>query len=434
MFFDGGYVYANLQQGAGNRFAIIDVSNPAAPTERGSDPLLSNEIFVIGERAYIASSNAVIPGLFILDIEDKDAPVRLSNTGTGVGLPWHIDVVGSYAYVGHWGGSVVIFDISDPENPTIEGMHPEGFDVQVVENRMYIVERGIEVGDGLRIVDVSDPSAPVDLGGVDLAHAQGLDVVEPYAYVAVEGYQQGGLHVIDVSDPTAPVEVGFTAVPAEATRVVVENGKAYVTEHDPMTGPGRLHVIDVSDAADPIPLGMYELPASAAKSVAPAYPVAYLGGWQDHLQVLNVECFPSLFRDGFGSGDTSRWSGVTGTCPPCNDAIGCREVDGKKIFVVPMDGSQNGANVCGANGYQCVGVPVLMPPEAACEEFHPDALVTSDLNGWKQAVWCDDDEGLACAGRTGCHHCPECVDTNLSCWTSGSTQLSELFVECICPG
>ncbi len=140
----------------------------------------------------------------------------------------------------------------------------------------------------------------------------------------------------------------------------------------------------------------------------------------------------SVFNDGFETGNTFRWSGGTDSCPPCTEDIGCRVVDGNNIFVVPMGLGQSGYDICSAQGYQCTGVPVMTPPESACLAFHPGADVSSDANGWRQAVWCNDDDGLACDGRVSCHHCPDCITTGLTCGTSNSVNLSELFVECVC--
>jgi len=140
----------------------------------------------------------------------------------------------------------------------------------------------------------------------------------------------------------------------------------------------------------------------------------------------------TIFDDGFEVGSAARWSGGTDICPPCTEDIGCRVVNGKNIFVVPMGLGQSGNGVCSAQGYQCVDAPVMIPPESACLAFHPGADVTFDSNGWRQAVWCNDDDGLACSGRIGCHHCPDCITTGLTCETENSTLLSELFVECVC--
>jgi hypothetical protein len=73
--------------------------------------------------------------------------------------------------------------------------------VNVVGNLAYIARGGA----GLQIVDVSDPAAPVAVGGFDLPYsASDVDVVDNFAYV-VNG---AGLYVLDVSDPAAPVAVG----------------------------------------------------------------------------------------------------------------------------------------------------------------------------------------------------------------------------------
>ena len=66
---------------------------------------------------------------------------------------------------------------------------------------------------GLRVIDVSTPSAPVEVGTHRHApgSSYGIAVSGGYAYVA-DG--DGGLRVIDVSTPSAPVEVGFVDTPA----------------------------------------------------------------------------------------------------------------------------------------------------------------------------------------------------------------------------
>jgi len=60
---------------------------------------------------------------------------------------------------------------------------------------------------GLRIIDVTDPDQPQEMGSVDTPGAA-FDVVVSgnVAYVADD---QGGLRMIDVSDPRSPHELGF---------------------------------------------------------------------------------------------------------------------------------------------------------------------------------------------------------------------------------
>jgi hypothetical protein len=111
------------------------------------------------------------------------------------------------------------------------------------------------VGPRVVVIDVSDPTAPRELGRsaplpgvvVDLA----VDGDTVYAIA-------GGLAVVDAGDPTAPAEIGFLALgeidpvygwvgPAD---IAVAEGVAYLTGNTDY-GYGRLNLVDVSDPSDP---------------------------------------------------------------------------------------------------------------------------------------------------------------------------------------
>ena len=84
---------------------------------------------------------------------------------------------------------------------------------------------------GLRVIDVSTPSAPVEVGFVDTPdRAWSVAVEGRYAYVVwgVSYPSEGGLLVIDVSTPSAPVEVGSVGGLGDARDVAVAGGYAYV--------------------------------------------------------------------------------------------------------------------------------------------------------------------------------------------------------------
>jgi hypothetical protein len=81
---------------------------------------------------------------------------------------------------------------------------------------------------GLRVIDVSDPAHPTEVGFYDTpGYARGVAVSGPYAYVADGG---SGLRVIDVSDPAHPTEVGFYDTPGYAYGVAVSGPYAYVAD------------------------------------------------------------------------------------------------------------------------------------------------------------------------------------------------------------
>ena len=81
---------------------------------------------------------------------------------------------------------------------------------------------------GLRVIDVSDPALPVEIGFVDTpGEATGVSVVGTLAYVADS---DSGVRVIDVSDPALPVEIGFLDTPDFANGVALVGTLAYVAD------------------------------------------------------------------------------------------------------------------------------------------------------------------------------------------------------------
>jgi hypothetical protein len=113
------------------------------------------------------------------------------------------------------------------------------------------------------VIDVSNPTAPVELGSVrpSSSYVEGVDVVGGLAYVADAS---SGLRVIDVSDPAAPVELGALAMPSSARDVEVVGGLAYVAA----AGSG-LRVIDVSDPAALFGAGRPPSPATSRSWAGP---------------------------------------------------------------------------------------------------------------------------------------------------------------------
>ncbi len=74
-----------------------------------------------------------------------------------------------------------------------------------------------DYGCGLRIIDISDPAAPVEIGSCDSVYdAMHVVVHGTYAYVASSAH---GMHSVDVSDPRNPVVAGV--FPALSTQGIL---------------------------------------------------------------------------------------------------------------------------------------------------------------------------------------------------------------------
>ena len=114
----------------------------------------------------------------------------------------------------------------------------DAYDVFVSDHLVLIAD-----GDsGLRIVDVSDPVAPVEVGHYqpDEGVTRGVHVVGGLAYLA----GGGGLRVVDISNPKSPREVS-SGKGTDGWSVYVEGRYAYVG------GSSSLQVYDVSVPSAP---------------------------------------------------------------------------------------------------------------------------------------------------------------------------------------
>jgi hypothetical protein len=118
--------------------------------------------------------------------------------------------------------------------------------ISIANSYAYVADRE----QGLRIVDVSEPASPTEVGSAITTYASGVAVAEDYAYV---GDGQAGLRVIDISDPANPSIIA-TLDTGYGVGVSVEGNYVYVTD---ISG-GGLYVVDVSDPTSPQQVGTFE--------------------------------------------------------------------------------------------------------------------------------------------------------------------------------
>jgi hypothetical protein len=150
---------------------------------------------------------------------------------------------------------------------------------------------------GLRIVNVSDPSNPVEIGFCSTPNiALGVAVSGSYAYVAAHS---AGLRVIDVSDPSNPVEVGHCDTPGNALNVVVSGTYAYVAN-----SVQGVRVVSISDPSNPTEVGYIDTPGNVY-DVAVFGSYAYVADFFYGMRVVDVTNPANPVEVGFaGSGFT----------------------------------------------------------------------------------------------------------------------------------
>ena len=209
-------------------------------------------------------------------------PISDSATGEEVPLPaleiiGHLggpckalDVVGGTAYIGQ-GPRLIVLDVSDPTHP-IEIGRSEVLPDQIVD---LVVQDGFayaaSVLHGVQILSVEDPSNPTRVGAATIAsRTEGVSVVGDTLYAA-NGYN--GLSIITVADKASPVQIA--SLPLESSRagaVAVSGDVAYLGMHG-----GGVQVVSVADPERPTEIGVFSIGST----------VVDLAIYRNHLYVID---------------------------------------------------------------------------------------------------------------------------------------------------
>jgi hypothetical protein len=184
--------------------------------------------------------------LDVIDITDPAHPVWKAHVGI-IGNGMDILIDGAYAYLTMKSGGLRIFDLSTPTAPVEIGSikaSPTEDDLALhlckVGNRVYVADEKF----GVVIYDVTDPRRPAKLGACPIGFGESVWVEGRYAYVTGGGT---GFQIFDILNPARPMLVGSLPPLVYSYDVQVADGYAYVTE-----GLGGLRVVDVRNPAAPV--------------------------------------------------------------------------------------------------------------------------------------------------------------------------------------
>jgi hypothetical protein len=277
--FVGSVLFVGIQRcvaesGAQAGLAIWDVSDPANPAElgfvptgRGSRGVHEFTVRQQGDRwiAYLAVPNSEISNdrlgdLRIVDVTDPRAPAPLVDWGArrdaglrvGTGRDCTPECRGQVpqaflhsvalspdartAYLSYWDLGVIMLDVSEPGAPRWLGRFAEPPASEGNTHSVALTASGALalVADetfgppwgGLRLVDVHDPSAPVQVGRFDTPDSAAGTRGGQYAYTihnplvddrnparAYLAWYADGVRMVDFSDPSRPTEIGAWVPP-----------------------------------------------------------------------------------------------------------------------------------------------------------------------------------------------------------------------------
>jgi hypothetical protein len=253
-----------------------------------TDPILLGEIrfpsgfiwdiFVKDTFTYVADYEE---GLRVINVSDPSSPAEIGFCET----PGHAQalwVQDTFAYIADNdynpsdNRGLRIIDISDPSSPTIVGSYNEPWayycnDVWVQDTIAYVA------GTGLRIINVSNPSSPYNISVFnDMLNFSRLYVRDTLAYTASFGFDTLFISIVNVADPSSPVEVGsyslnidFPYNVGEIGDIFVQDSLAYIAVFSLVIDPDScgLYIVNVSDPASMSEVGNYLTDGGRAQDV-----------------------------------------------------------------------------------------------------------------------------------------------------------------------
>jgi hypothetical protein len=252
---------------------IIDVSNPTAPQGIGAfAPPGSKDfwdVYVVGTTAYVADGypSGLSPALRIIDVSDPANPTQISSITlfadrTGWSRINWLSYKGNYIFYSNywaWGGTnppwggVRVIDVSNPSSPFIcaEIYEPwtetHGVFVSPTTNLLYLV------WDWQRFAtfDISNPCNPVLLNIWQAPGDSWGVALDPSRNIAYIGDGGGGLRIIDISDISFPKEISYRDTPCYARGIDVKTHPSGSTIAYVADACGGLRIIDVTDPQYP---------------------------------------------------------------------------------------------------------------------------------------------------------------------------------------
>ena len=205
-------------------------------------------------RFYFISTAAALAFIFSSATLQADAAIHEIGYIDTPSEAHHIVIRDGIAYVTDYEAGLRVIDVSDPTNPVEIGWLDtpgQARGIRIIENFAYIADGTA----GIRIVDISNPRSPRSISYLGVGDI--IDVELSGDFVFASDYE-GGLRVIDISDRDNLRQVIFLDTPGESIYMTLIGTTIYLTD-----GPSGIHLIDVSEPIRPYVIGTCNTPGYA---------------------------------------------------------------------------------------------------------------------------------------------------------------------------
>ena len=224
--------------------------------------------------------------------------------GGALSPAWDVKAHEGVLYVATGAQGLLIYDVSDPSAPALLGQHvTTGADAFISLHNIFLSPAGDVVyaintsssAADLRLIDVSDPASPREVGRFRAPGAGGVHDINVEQrdgrLIAYLNYLQGGLHILDVTDPSRVELLGSIAWAGGFSHSgwpFAAGGRRYYAHTDEGYDRG-VTVIDVTDPADPAVVARVQTrPGPSVHNVEVVDGLAYVSYYIDGLRVFDL--------------------------------------------------------------------------------------------------------------------------------------------------
>jgi hypothetical protein len=208
-----------------NSIYMVDISTPANPKILGHfDTNLMMDFEVKNRIIYLTG----IYYFGIVDATDPANPVFLKTFSKGSGAGDDLTLSGNYAFIGEWSNGLRIIDISDSMNLYEAGSFNDFCvgDISVNQNLVYIIAQShVESEFSLRVLNISNITSINKLGAIKLSsNTKGIAFKNEKVIVG------DGLKIIDVSNPENPKVIDSSDVCGDVNEIILDDKYIYVAD------------------------------------------------------------------------------------------------------------------------------------------------------------------------------------------------------------
>jgi hypothetical protein len=269
-----------IYYGEGPGLVVSDFTNPSAPVERAriALPAIVQDIVMVSNIAFAAVGAA---GLYAVDVSTPTAPSIVGFFDTESSAQG-VSVSDGLAYVADATAGLQILNVTNSAAIFRAGLLDTAGTVTRVSVGTFGARKYAFVAEGniaMRVVDVTIPSAPLEVTSVPAQSAAGITDVKLVGTKLYVSDWQGAVKLFDASNPTNLVQTGVFGNVAGAFIDVVGN-RLYTCD-------GFFQVADLAVTPNPTRLGFFAVGGFCYKLVV-ANNLAFAAMGRDGLKVVNV--------------------------------------------------------------------------------------------------------------------------------------------------